>query len=150
MGFNMDFLVSVRQLNLDRIRPERAHTKPDAHEGIAMTDDKDVFDEDGDEALDDFQRLSEALFQRVADFAEEEDVPDEVLSPLLLQLSLSMRMVAYTATAAKPSAGGLKLDLDRFVREVGDLIRETKKDADQIIAQAKESIAAAEAEAEEE
>ena len=49
MCFNMDFLASVRQLNLDRIRPERAHTKPDAHEGIAMTDDKDLFDEDGDD-----------------------------------------------------------------------------------------------------
>ena len=51
-------------------------------------------------------------------------------------------MVAYAATAAKPSGGGLKLDLDRFRRDIENLIRETKKDADGFIATAKESIAA--------
>jgi hypothetical protein len=55
-----------------------------------------------------------------------------------------MRMMAYAATVAKPSGGGLKLDLDRFRRDIEDLIRESKKDADRFIAQAKESIAAAE------
>jgi hypothetical protein len=53
-------------------------------------------------------------------------------------------MVAYAATAAKPSSGGLKLDLDRFRRDIEDLIRAAKKDADGFIAHAKESMAAAE------
>jgi len=110
-----------------------------------MPDDKDdLFGEDEHEAVDEFDRLSEILVRRIGEFAEEEDVADEVLSPLLLRLALTMRMVAYAATAAKPSGGGLKLDLDRFRRDIEDLIRETKKDADRFIAQAKESMAAAE------
>jgi hypothetical protein len=110
-----------------------------------MPDEKDdLFDEDGEEAVRDFDRLTEMLFQRVVEFAEEEDIADELLSPLLLRLALTTRMVAYTATAAKPSSAGLKLDLDRFRRDIEHLIRATKKDADQIIAQAREEIAAAE------
>ncbi|MEA2916151.1 MAG: hypothetical protein QOJ15_8232 [Bradyrhizobium sp.] len=110
-----------------------------------MPDDKDdLFGEDENEAVDDFDRLTENLVQRIGEFAEEEDVADEVLAPLLLRLALTMRMVAYAATAAKPSGGGLKLDLDRFRRDIEDLIRETKKEADRFIAQAKESMAAAE------
>jgi hypothetical protein len=111
-----------------------------------MPDEKDdLFGEDGDQAaVDDFDRLTELLFQRVSEFAEDEEVDDELLSPLLLRLALTMRMVAYTGAAAKPSAGGLKLDLDRFLRDIENLIRETKKDADRFIAQAKESMAAAE------
>jgi hypothetical protein len=103
----------------------------------------DLFGEDGDEELEDFDRLTEILYQRVLEFAEDEEVDDELLSPLLLRLALTSRMVAYAATAAKPSGGGLKLDLDRFRRDVEDVIRAAKKDADQFIAQAKESIAAA-------
>jgi hypothetical protein len=110
-----------------------------------MPDDKDdLFDEDANEAIADFDRLTDLLFQRVDEFAEEEDVADELLAPLLLRLALTMRMVIYAATAAKPSGGGLKLDLDRFRRDIEDLIREMKKDADRFIAQAKESRAAAE------
>jgi hypothetical protein len=104
----------------------------------------DLFREDGEEAVDDFDRLTEILFQRVVAFAEEEEVADELLSPLLLRLSLTSRMVGYTASTAKPSGGGLKLDLDRFRRDIEDLIRAAKKDADHFIAQAKASMAAAE------
>jgi len=110
-----------------------------------MPDDKDdLFGEDADETLADFDRLTEMLYQRVIEFAEEEELPDELLSPLLLRLAVTSRMVAYTATAAKPSGGGLKLDLDRFRRDIEDLVRATKKDADRFIAHAKESMAAAE------
>jgi hypothetical protein len=122
-----------------------ARTNPDKRSEVAMPDDKDdLFGEDENEAVDDFDRLTENLVQRIGEFAEEEDVADEVLAPLLLRLALTMRMVAYAATAAKPSGGGLKLDLDRFRRDIEDLIRETKKEADRFIAQAKESMAAAE------
>jgi hypothetical protein len=110
-----------------------------------MPDDKDdVFGEDGDEAIADFDRLTEILLQRIVEFAEQEDVADDMLSLLLLRHALTMRMAAYAATAAKPSGGGLKLDLDRFRRDIEDLIRATKKDADRFIAQAKEAMAAAE------
>jgi hypothetical protein len=115
-----------------------------------MADDKDdLFGEPADEAIDDFDRLSEILMERVGEFAEEEEVADGLLSPLLLRLALTTRMVDYAATAAKPSGSGLKLDLDRFRRDIEDLIRAAKKDADLFIAQAKESLAAAELEEDE-
>jgi hypothetical protein len=70
-----------------------------------MPDDKEnLFGETGDEAVDDFDRLIEILFQRVIAFAEEEELADELLSPLLLRLSLTSRMVAYAANAANPPA----------------------------------------------
>jgi hypothetical protein len=102
----------------------------------------DLFGEDGDEALHDFNRLTDLLFQRVSEFAEEEDVADDILPLLLLRLSATMRVMAYAVSVAKPSGGGLKLDLDRFRRNADELIRELKKDADRFIAQAKESMAA--------
>jgi hypothetical protein len=106
--------------------------------------DDDIFDEDADEAVRDFDRLTDILFQRVSEFADEEDVADDLLPLLLLRLSLTMRMMAYTMSVAKPSGGGLKLDLDRFRRDGDDMVRELKKDADRFIAHMKESIEAAE------
>jgi hypothetical protein len=105
----------------------------------------DLFGEDReDEAVDDFDRLGDVLYQRIAAFADEEDVDDEILPLLLLRLALTTRMMSYAMSVAKPSGGGLKLDLDRFHRDAQELIREMKKDADRFIAQAKELIAAAE------
>jgi hypothetical protein len=107
-----------------------------------MPDSNDYpFDEDGKEAIDDFDRLTDLLFTRISQFADDEDVADELLPLLLLRLSLTTRMMAYATSVAKPSAGGLKLDLDRFRHDAEDLIRLMKKDADRFIAQAKEAIA---------
>jgi hypothetical protein len=109
-----------------------------------MPDDQDdLFGEDGNEAVDDFNRLTEILNQRVLEFADEEEIDEEMLWPLLLRLALTTRMVGYMANAAKPSGGGLKLDLDRFARDIEGLIRETKKDADRFVAHARETMAAA-------
>jgi hypothetical protein len=106
--------------------------------------DDDLFGEDEEnEAADDFDRLTDILFQRIAEFAEDEEVADEILPPLLLRLSLTTRMMTYVTSVAKPSGAGLKLDLDRFRRDAEELIREMKKDADQIVAQAKQTIVAA-------
>ena len=102
----------------------------------------DLFGEDGDEAVDDFNRLTDLLFERVSEFADEEDVPDDILPLLLLRLSATTRMMAYAVSVAKPSGGGLKLDLDRFRRDADELIREMKKDADRFIAQVRKSMAA--------
>ena len=122
-----------------------ARTNFDKHMAVPMPDERDdLFNEDGDETLGDFDRFTEALFQHVIAFAEEEEIADELPSALLLRLSVTSRMVAYTGSAAKPSGAGLKLDLDRFRRDIDNIIRETKKDADRFIADAKASIAAAE------
>lgn len=110
-----------------------------------MSDDQeDLFDENGNDLLDNFDRLTHSLFERVSEFAEDEEIDDELLSMLLFRLSLTTRMMAYAQNAAKPSAGGLKLDLDRFGRDIETHLREFKKDADRFITEAKASIAAAE------
>src|SRR6202035_24715 len=127
----------------------RPHQSRQAQWGPMPDDQDDLFGENANEALDDFDRLTEILNQRVLDFADDEEVDDEMLWPLLLRLALTSRMVAYAANAAKPSGGGLKLDLDRFRRDIEDLIRAAKKDADLFIAQAKEAGASAEQEEDE-
>jgi hypothetical protein len=118
--------------------------QPARHSEIEMSDDDDFFGESEDEGVRDFNRLSDILFQRVSKFADEEDVVDEILALLLLRLSLTIRMMTYAMSVAKPSGSGLRLDLDRFSRDADDLIREMKKDADQFVARAKEAIASAE------
>ncbi len=112
-----------------------------------MSDDQEnLFDENSNDLLDDFDRLTHSLFERVSEFAEDEDIDDELLSMLLFRLSLTTRMMAYAQNAAKPSAGGLKLDLDRFGRDIETHLRESKKDADRFITEVKASIAAVEQE----
>jgi hypothetical protein len=120
-----------------------ARTTPDKRSEEGMPDENDdLFGEDADEAVNDFNRLVELLFQRVSEFADEEDVADDILPLLLLQLSVTMRMMAYAVSVAKPSGGGLKLDLDRFRRDAEELIREMKKDADRFIVRIRESMTA--------
>jgi len=105
--------------------------------------DDDLFDDNENDTIEEFDRLTDLLFQQVSEFADEEEVSDGLLPLLLLRLSLSTRMMAYTTSVAKPSAAGLKLDLDRFRHDAEDLFRGMKKDADRFIAQAKEAIATA-------
>jgi hypothetical protein len=123
-----------------------AHTDPDKRSEVRMPNENDdLFGEEGDEAAAEFNRLTDLLFQHVSDFADEEEVADDILPLLLLQLSVTTRMMAYAMSVAKPSSGGLKLDLDRFRRDADDLIRVMKKDADGFIERARESIEAEEA-----
>ena len=122
-----------------------ARTNSDTRSEVAMPDNNDdLFGEDSDDTVADFNRLTDLLFQRVSEFADEEDVADDILPLLLLRLSATTRMMAYAMSVAKPSGGGLKLDLDRFRRDADELIRGMKKDADRFIAEARESLAAAE------
>jgi hypothetical protein len=58
---------------------------------------------------------------------------------------VGFRLPLQSGRLTRPlKAGGLKLDLDRFRHDVDDIVRETKKDAEGFIARAKEEIAAAE------
>jgi hypothetical protein len=136
-------------VNLDAVGLT-ARTRNYQAAGSNMPDNNDdISDEDTDEAVRDFDRLTDLLFERVSEFADEEDVADDLLPLLLLRLSLTMRMMAYTTSVAKPSGGGLKLDLDRFRRDADDMIRDIKKNADRIVADMKESIEMAEPDADE-
>src|SRR3954469_8411741 len=62
--------------------------------GCEMPDHDDLFGADGDDTGDDFSRLSDLLLARVGAFADEEDVPDEMLPPMLMHLSVTLQMMA--------------------------------------------------------
>jgi hypothetical protein len=115
-----------------------------------MTSQTDDFDEDNQAAIEELDRHGMALHKLVQDYMDAHDLSDEMTSLLLLNISVRMRMVAYALETEKPSASGLKLDLDRFRREIDECVRAAKKDADAFIAEAKVARAAAERELQDE
>jgi hypothetical protein len=106
--------------------------------------DDDLDSAESDAAMDEINRHGVALHQLIRHYTDEHDLLEEVVSVILLDLSVRMRMVGYALETEKPSASGLKLDLDRFRGEVDSCIRAAKKDADRFIAEAKRARAAAE------
>ena len=112
--------------------------------------DDDFGDAGSNAALDEVDRHSAALYQLVQEYMDEHDVLEEMMSVVLLNLSMRMRMVGYALETEKLSASGLKLDLDRLRGEIDGCIRAAKRDADQFIAEAKAARAKAETEADEE
>jgi hypothetical protein len=106
------------------------------------TDDPD-FDAD-----DDFDQMRNMLYAHVSEFAEEHDLPVGALSPLLLDLGVTSRMMDYVLSVEKPSGSGLKLDLDRMGRDIDDLVRDCKRNADEFIEHSKEALEEAQAELE--
>jgi hypothetical protein len=117
----------------------------------AMSSGNDDFDDAASNAVvDEFNRHTGAVLQLVQDYIEEHDLLEEMMSLVLLNLSVRLRMVGYALETEKPSVSGLKLDLDRFRRELDGCIRAAKKDADRFIADAKAARAKAESEAEDE
>jgi hypothetical protein len=115
-----------------------------------MSSQDDEFDQETEAAIDELDRHGMALHQLIQDYMDEHDLSDEVTSLMLLDISVRMRMVGYALETEKPSASGLKLDLDRFRRDIDDCIRAAKKNADQFIAEAKTLRAEAESEIEDE
>ena len=109
----------------------------------------DLFGDEPDrEAMDEFERMRELLHARISEFADEHDVPDGMLSALLLDLAVTARMMDYTLSVEKPSTSGLKLELDRMQREIADFVRDCKRHADEYIEHSKDAIAQARAELE--
>lgn len=108
---------------------------------MAGTDDKQDDDLPEDENLDEYEEAYERhrvdLYEMLIAYADEHDLGDGFLAQLVSDIGVSMRMVAYVAETEKPSVGGLRLDLDRFTREIGDAVREAKKGAAEFIADAR-------------
>ena len=113
-----------------------------------MSSHNDDFEGEPDAAIDELSQHGLALQQLIQDYMDEHDLSDEVTSLMLLEASVRMHMVGYALETEKPSASGLKLNLDRFRREMDNLIRDAKKNADHFIAEAKTLRAAAENESE--
>jgi hypothetical protein len=99
---------------------------------------------------DEFEQHTKAIYQLVADYMDDLEVPEGLIAEVLLHMAVNMRMVAYAIEAEKPSVAGLKIDLDRLRNEMDQLVRESKKGAEVFIASAKSAIADAEKEAQEE
>jgi hypothetical protein len=102
-------------------------------------------DEPLDEALDDeLDTHYEALRAFVLDYIEENDVPDEAISALLIDLSFELRKVAYVLETEKPSVAGLKLALDRHGADVESVVRAHKKEAEIFLEGMRQALAEAE------
>src|SRR5215471_1287908 len=73
--------------------------------GQRMTQrEDDLFGDESDRAaMDEFERMRELLHARISEFADEHDVPDGMLSALLLDLAVTARMMDYTLSVEKPS-----------------------------------------------
>jgi hypothetical protein len=99
---------------------------------------------------DEFEQHTKAIYQLVADYMDDLEIPEALIAEVLLHMAVNMRMVAYAIEAEKPSVAGLKIDLDRLRNDMDQLVRESKKGAEPFIASARTAIADAEKEAEEE
>jgi hypothetical protein len=116
-----------------------------------MSDPDDVPDDDPamDQFAEEFERHRDALHEHIVDFMEEEDISEDYVAQLLVDAMIRMRMTAYGLGVESPSVAGLKLDLDRLHKELGEFLREAKKGAEEYIGQVKELRAAALAELDE-
>ncbi len=85
------------------------------------------------------QQFREALFGRISEAIDEHGIPEELAALLLVEIAVTLRSTAYALGAEKPSSSGLKLDLDRFGREIDDIVRAMKKSADEFVTRAKEA-----------
>jgi hypothetical protein len=116
-----------------------------------MPGSDDVFGEDPAQAEFEAEvlRHRDALHERISDYMDEAGIGAAYAAQLLIDLMIGMRMTAYGLGVEKPSAAGLKLDLDRLKAEVNEFLREAKKSAEEYIAQVKDARAEADADAEE-
>lgn len=103
-----------------------------------MADSYDEPENDTDDGYDAaFDQHRAALYDMLMEYADEHDLSDSFMAVLASDIGLSLRMVAYASETEKPSVGGLRLDLDRYARELGDSVRDAKKYAAEFIAEAK-------------
>jgi hypothetical protein len=115
-----------------------------------MSDTEEMFDDDPEEIkkfAEAFEQRRQLLYERICDFIDEEQIDEGYASHLLFDAAINARMTAYGMGVESPSVAGFKLDLDRVAREVGDMLREAKKGAEEFIHEIKQERARLEAEA---
>jgi hypothetical protein len=115
-----------------------------------MSDTDEMFDDDPEEITklaEAFEQRRQILHERICDFIDEEEIDEAYASHLLFDAAINARMTAYGMGVENPSVAGFKLDLDRVAREVGEMLREVKKHAEEFIREIKEERARLEAEA---
>jgi hypothetical protein len=112
--------------------------------GMANSDDASGNDLEFDQFAEDYKKHRDALFELIAGYMDEQDLEEGYTAQLLLDLTIGMRLTAYGMGVESPSAGGLKLDLDRWRRDVDEFVREAKKGAEDYIRTVKDARVAAE------
>jgi hypothetical protein len=108
------------------------------------SDDDRRDDSEIQDFIDEVEQHSKAIYEMVSEYMDDLEIPEAIMSHVLLSLAVNMRMVAYAIDTEKPSSAGLRLDLDRMRGEVEQLLRESKKGADVYIKSARAAIAEAE------
>ena len=58
---------------------------------------------------EEFERHSNELYERIADYMDEAEIGEAYVAQLLLEAMIRMRMEAYAIDVEKPSVAGLKL-----------------------------------------
>ena len=114
-----------------------------------MNSQNEDFDEDA-ESVDELDQHGLALHELIQDYLDEHDLSDQMGCVILLGMCIRMRMIGYALNTEQPSASGLKMDLDRFRREIDDAMRAAKKGAEEFIEEAMVLREAAEDESEDE
>lgn len=102
-------------------------------------------DDETDEALAaEYERHRTELYDRIADYMEEADLPAGAVAEIVADIAVSMCMTAYAFDVDKPSVAGVRMELERFGQDIGGMIRDAKKGAEEFITEAKAAIAEAE------
>src|SRR5262245_61541519 len=99
--------------------PRAASDRSDPR-GEAMAKPTEPFDPDApdQETIEEFDELLAAFQEHVDNFVQERELSFGVVSRLAAQMSLTMRMFDYVASADAPSVKGLQGELDRFHDEM--------------------------------
>ena len=88
-------------------------------------------------AQDEFERHTHAMLLYIDNYIEEHNLTEDMISHVLMELCVKFRMIGYPLETEKPSASGLKLDLDRFRHVMDNSVRGAKKDSDRFIGEVK-------------
>ncbi len=87
-----------------------------------------------------YDRLRDMLDNQVSGFADEHKLSFDTLSLLLIDCGVTNALTRYLLSVDKPSAHGLKLELDRLRRKIENFISLHKGDADDFMRESKEWI----------
>ena len=94
----------------------------------------ELFDDpEFDEANNEYLGIRERLINAINEFGDTEDIGEGQIAELLLDIAIGMRTVDYLAQVEKPSASGLRLELDRMRKEFDEMARGAKKGAEERI-----------------
>jgi hypothetical protein len=115
---------------------------------MAESDDLSEKDPEFDQFAEEYEAHRDALLDVISNYLDDHELEEAYVAQLLFDLNLNMRMTAYGMGVENPSVAGLRLDLDRWQRDVVEAIRHAKKGAEEYIRTVKEVTAAADAEEE--